>query len=67
MTNSSTLLPYLIVVVLTAIPTWSLMRRTGKHRAWVLLSLVPLGTIAVLWFLAFTRWPGPAQSDAGNW
>ena len=51
------LLPYLILVVLTAIPSWVLLGRIGLSRWWTLLSLVPLGMLIVLWMVAFRRWP----------
>ena len=51
------LIPYALIILLTAIPAWFLLRRTGKSRAWVLLAVVPLGTFVILWILAFSMWP----------
>ena len=51
-------LPSLWIVVLTAIPSVVLLKRVGLSRAWVLASILPIiGTIAILWFVAFRRWP----------
>ena len=51
------LVPYLIIVVLTAIPALILFGRTGLSRWWALLSLVPLGMIVILWVVALRHWP----------
>jgi hypothetical protein len=56
------LLPYLLLVVLTAIPAWALFRRVGMSPAWTLLSLVPLGMIVILWVVAYRRWPNSEPS-----
>lgn len=49
-------LPFIILGVLTAIPTVALLKRTGLSRSWVLLSFVPLGMLIVLWLVAFKSW-----------
>lgn len=56
--------PYLLLVVLTAIPSWRLFKRTGMSPAWTLLSLIPLGMIIVLWIVAFRRWPERGTANA---
>jgi hypothetical protein len=33
------------------------LRRAGLSPWWSLFSLVPLGTIPVLWIIAYRRWP----------
>lgn len=50
---------WLIVVwLMQVIPIWVLHRRVGKSGFWTLLFFIPLaGTLIVLWFLAFSRWP----------
>ena len=50
-------LPYAIVVLLTAVPAWKLFGRVGLSRWWTLLSVIPLGMIIILWFVALRRWP----------
>jgi hypothetical protein len=57
------LLPYAIVVVLTAIPAWAVLKRVGLSRWWTLLSVAPLGMIVVLWLIAFRRWPQPRKRE----
>ncbi len=57
------LLPYAIVVLLTAVPSWALLKRIGLSRWWTLVSLAPLGMIAILWLIAFRRWPQPGKSE----
>jgi hypothetical protein len=46
-------LPYGIVVLLTAVPSWMLMRRVGASPGWVLLCLIPLGFVFVIGVAAF--------------
>jgi hypothetical protein len=41
----------------TMVPSWRILRRTGLSPWWSLLSLMPLGTIPVLWIVAYSRWP----------
>jgi len=48
--------PYLLLIVLTAIPAWRLFGRVGMSRWWTLMSLVPLGMIVILWIVAYARW-----------
>jgi hypothetical protein len=55
-------LPYAIVVILTAIPSWALLKRIGLSLWWTLLSLAPLGMIVILWLIAFRRWPRRSTS-----
>jgi len=49
-------IPYLLLVVLTAIPAWRLFERAGMSRWWTLMSVVPLGMIIILWIVAYARW-----------
>ncbi len=58
------LVPLLTIVAITVIPTWALLRRTGKSLAWLLLLILPLGAIIVMWILAFSRWPKQEPKDA---
>jgi hypothetical protein len=57
-------LPYLLLVVLTAIPSWALFKRIGLSPAWTLLSLVPAGTIIILWIVAYRHWPSAEIANA---
>jgi hypothetical protein len=49
--------PYVLVVLLTGIPTWKLLVRVGLSPAWAVLCLIPAGFIIVLWLIAYRRWP----------
>jgi hypothetical protein len=63
MSDPVAFLPYVILVALTAIPSWILFGRVGHSRWWTLLSIIPLGMMVVLWLLAFRRWPATAPSS----
>jgi hypothetical protein len=46
---------FLAAAALTIIPMWKLCERAGIAPAWALVCIVPLGLIALLWYLAFMR------------
>lgn len=46
---------YLAGVVLFVIPLWKILEREGINPMWSLVSIVPLGVMALLWYLAFGR------------
>jgi hypothetical protein len=46
---------YLVGVVLVVIPFWKILEREGINPMWSLVSIVPLGVMALLWYLAFWR------------
>jgi len=48
---------YVVLVAVTMVPSWRILRRAGLSPWWSLFSLVPLGTIPVLWIIAYRRWP----------
>jgi hypothetical protein len=48
---------YVVLVAVTIVPSWRILRRAGLSPWWSLFSLVPLGTIPVLWIIAYRRWP----------
>jgi hypothetical protein len=48
---------YVVLVAVTIVPLWRILRRVGLSPWWSLFSLVPLGTIPVLWIIAYRRWP----------
>jgi len=51
------LLPSLVVIVLSLIPSVYLLKRVGMSVAWALLLLVPaFGLIVLVWVIAFGRW-----------
>jgi hypothetical protein len=50
--------PLLTVTILTAIPCWVLLGKIGFLRWWLLFLILPMiGWIALLWIVAFRRWP----------
>lgn len=51
--------PYAVLVILTMIPTWFLLKRTGMSKAGVLIVLIPppFGAIIILCVVAFGSWP----------
>ena len=48
---------YLLIMVMTAIPAWFVLRRIGFSPFWALLCFVPAAALAGLWALAFMSWP----------
>lgn len=62
-------LPELIVLaflllglpIITVIPMCRITERAGYSGWWALLNLVPFGTLAWAFFLAFAKWPRDAS------
>ena len=54
--------PLLIGAVLVAFPAWRLVQRTGLPAPLGLLAVVPLVRVALLWYLAFAKWPAVEQA-----
>jgi hypothetical protein len=48
---------YVVLVAVTIVPSWRILRRAGLSPSWSLFSLFPLGTIPVSWIIAYRRWP----------
>ena len=58
------ILPFIISVILTLIPTWRIIHRTGFNPALALLILIPLmGPLIVLVILAYGDWPAQKTSS----
>ena len=51
------LLLYVALVAVTIVPAWRILQRTGLSLWWSLFSLIPFGTIPVLWIVTHRRWP----------
>lgn len=52
------LLPAAILAVVTITPMLTICRRLGKSKWWSALAFIPfVGTIVVLYFFAYSRWP----------
>jgi uncharacterized membrane protein YhaH (DUF805 family) len=47
-----------VLFTVTTVPSWRILRRAGLSPWWSLLSFVPMiGTIAILWIVAYRKWP----------
>ena len=51
-------LGFLIYGAVIVPPFWMILPRAGLSPYWSLAALIPLGLPALLWYLAFARWPG---------
>lgn len=52
------LVPALLWTVAFAIPQFFILKRAGKSPWFLLIAIVPmLGAVALLWYVAFARWP----------
>ena len=47
----------LVVVIVHFIPLVRIVQRTGHSGWWILLALIPFGSLIGTWILAFGRWP----------
>ena len=54
----------LIIAALTIVPFWKILPRAGLSPWLALVTIIPLGTLVLLWVLAFKRWPGDAGEGA---
>ena len=52
-----TLFFYVVLVAATMVPSWRILQRIGLSPWWSLFSVVPFGTIVILWIIAYRRWP----------
>jgi hypothetical protein len=48
---------YVVLVAAAMVPSWWILQRIGLSPWWSLFSIVPLGTIVMLWIIAYRRWP----------
>lgn len=56
----------LVFLFLLLVPV-KLLRRTGHHPVWCILTLFPVLNLGALWLFAFKPWPTDKQSaNAGN-
>jgi hypothetical protein len=56
-------LPYLMIVILTAIPSFFVFKKAGLSPWWAAIAIVPLGTVIILWIVAFSNWPASRPSN----
>jgi uncharacterized membrane protein YhaH (DUF805 family) len=49
---------WVVLITVTMVPSWQILRRTGLSPWLSLLSFVPMiGTILILWIIAYRKWP----------
>ncbi|MEM9784833.1 MAG: hypothetical protein AAF899_20495 [Pseudomonadota bacterium] len=53
---------YVVLAVLLAVPMWRLLPRAGLSPYLSFVALLPFGIVALLWVMAFRRWPGDAAA-----
>lgn len=46
------MLIWIVIAVLTIIPTFKLLPHFGINAYWAFVCVIPIGTIALLWFMA---------------
>jgi hypothetical protein len=52
------IVPLIIWLIITIIPSVRLLRRTGVPMSLATLNLIPgLGTLILIWIIAFSNWP----------
>jgi len=51
---------YVIGVLLTLVPMWTLTERAGFNPLWSLVSVTGIGLVILLWVIAFRPGPGGA-------
>lgn len=59
------LLGFLIYCAVFLPPLWLILPRAGLNPYWALAAVIPLGLPALLWYLAFARWPGDGGAGPG--
>jgi len=53
---------FVIPIVFLLIPFWQIFKRAGFPPALSLLMLVPMVNLAMIYFLAFAKWPSLKQN-----
>jgi len=55
---------FFVLLLFIGPPFWAILGRIGRSRIWVLLLLIPvLGTVFLLWFVAFAKWSGDYENS----
>lgn len=60
---SSGSLVMLVMAVIVILPFWFIFSKAGYSKWLSLLMVVPLVNIALLYFLAFSKWPNSANTS----
>ena len=55
------LIVFVIVIASAVIPMWKILPRAGLPGALAILMILPLANFALLWFVAFKKWPGDVK------
>ena len=53
----------LVITAAVILPFWFIFAKAGYSKWLSLLMVVPLVNVILLYFLAFTKWPGPGNSN----
>jgi hypothetical protein len=55
---------FLVLLLFIGPPFWAILGKIGRSRIWLFLLLIPvLGTVVLLWFVAFAKWPGDYENS----
>jgi hypothetical protein len=61
------LVPWGFWIVVSGIPSYKALGRTGQSRWWTLLVVIPtFGAVVVLYIVAFRRWRNAVPAPAGG-
>lgn len=55
-----------VVVLFTLLPYWFIFRKASFHPALSLLMIVPIVSVAMLFFLAFSEWPALKKGNGAH-
>ena len=53
----TTMVFYIVIIVLVAVAYWKIWRKAGFSGAWSLLMFVPLVNLGAFLYLGFAEWP----------
>jgi capsular polysaccharide biosynthesis protein len=53
-------------ILLTVLPFWVICKRMGFHPALSILSIIPLASIFLRFYLAFTKWPAQQEPNSAG-
>ncbi|HLR16774.1 MAG TPA: hypothetical protein VK099_02785 [Alcanivoracaceae bacterium] len=53
----------LIIAIILVVPLWRICQRTGHPGWFALFALLPLLNVALLYFLAFSKWPSQKENS----
>jgi len=62
MSERPLMITMLVMMVLIILPFWFIFSKTGYSEWLSLLMVIPIVNIAMLYFLAFSKWPSQRQT-----